>query len=487
MPRLSTHFVASCLLALGLSARLPAQDAAPRAVAHAVDVDDALRSGREPRLSVAPFAALAVGDRVAFTIPASAEFAKRSVALVVDTTDQRPGDRRSWTFRSDAGDFGHAQFVSIGDVLAGSITSGDGTAWRVVRDAAGIVRVDPLDDQHLPPCGNAPEQPLDRVPAADANRLHIGPVGDFQNESQGGSLAGLTGGLAQAGGFCSEACSTRFVDLAVFYTPNALAASGGLVPLEALLDLAVLQGNTAFTNSGCSIQMRVLGFELVDYDDAAEVGHFDHLADPSDGYLDEIPVRREALGADISSLIVENDEGWCGVAGFFPDDYHICTRFCLGSFVLAHELGHNLGACHAEGDGGGCVPSPNLLPHARGYRFTGLSGTQWRTVMAYNPGVVIPYFSTPLVTFDGYPIGNAPGTPMQADNVGVMDFFGPLVKNNGCPPPSIGTVKLLPDTQDDFDQFVRTHLPVVLERSKREYSSNLLNVAAEALEKSFGM
>ena len=32
------------------------------------DVDDALRSGREPRLSVAPFAALAVGDRVAFFV-----------------------------------------------------------------------------------------------------------------------------------------------------------------------------------------------------------------------------------------------------------------------------------------------------------------------------------------------------------------------------------------------------------------------------------
>ena len=38
-----------------------------------------------------------------------------------------------------------------------------------------------------------------------------------------------------------------------------------------------------------------------------------------------------------------------------------------------------------------------------------------------------------------------------------------------------------------FDEFVRTHLPAVLERSKREYSSNLLNVASDALEKSFGM
>ena len=38
-----------------------------------------------------------------------------------------------------------------------------------------------------------------------------------------------------------------------------------------------------------------------------------------------------------------------------------------------------------------------------------------------------------------------------------------------------------------FDQFVRTHLPAVLERSKREYSSNLLNVAVDALERSFGV
>ena len=107
MHRFPTHFVTGCLLALGLSARLPAQDAAPRTVAHAVDVEGALRSGREPRLSVAPFAALSIGDRVLFTMPALADVAKRSISLVVDTTDQRPGERRSWTFRSDSGGFGH--------------------------------------------------------------------------------------------------------------------------------------------------------------------------------------------------------------------------------------------------------------------------------------------------------------------------------------------------------------------------------------------
>ena len=51
----------------------------------------------------------------------------------------------------------------------------------------------------------------------------------------------------------------------------------------------------------------------------------------------------------------------------------------------------------------------------------------------------------------------------------------------------LGEIRQKFGNEDAFDQFVRTHLPAVLERSKREYSSNLLNVAAEALEKSFGV
>ena len=449
MHRFATSLIAGGLLALGLGAQLPAQEPVDARTAHSIDVREALRSGRDPGLLVAPMRALSVGECVEFTLPTTTGSPAGTVSLVVDRVERVDQDRWNWLFRSRDGGFAHAQFISIGDVIAGSISAGDGTAWRVLRDPDGSVRVDPLDEQHLPPCGNrpAPPEPVLDEPAVvpPRTRVQLAPSGRSNGPGEPARMIG--------GELCSTRCSTRFVDLAVFYTPNALAGAGGLIQLEALLDLAVLQGNASFANSGSTIQMRVLGFESVDYNDAAESGHLEHLADPNDGYLDEVPVRRDALGADISSLIVEYDEGWCGVADLFPARYHICTRFCLGSFVLAHELGHNLGACHAEGDGGGCAPGPDLLPYARGYRFNGLSGTQWRTVMAYNPGIVIPYFSTPLVSFDGVAVGEPATSSNPADNVLAMSMNEDAVKDFGCPIDFAQTIKVLPASQQDFDQF----------------------------------
>jgi hypothetical protein len=40
-----------------------------------------------------------------------------------------------------------------------------------------------------------------------------------------------------------------------------------------------------------------------------------------------------------------------------------------------------------------------------GHRFNGVSGTQYRTVMAYSPGTRIPRFSSPTTIYDGTPTG----------------------------------------------------------------------------------
>jgi hypothetical protein len=65
-----------------------------------------------------------------------------------------------------------------------------------------------------------------------------------------------------------------------------------------------------------------------------------------------------------------------------------------------------MGCCHAPGDGGGCT-SGGVFPYSVGNRFFGLSGTEYRTVMAYAPGTRIGRFSSPLALYDGIATGIA--------------------------------------------------------------------------------
>jgi len=61
--------------------------------------------------------------------------------------------------------------------------------------------------------------------------------------------------------------------------------------------------------------------------------------------------------------------------------------------------------------------------YAHGYRFTGASSTQWRTIMAYPPGTRIPYFSNPDLSYDGVALG----TSASEDNARALATTGPLV------------------------------------------------------------
>ena len=452
MRRYWSFLIAGGVLALGLNGASHAQVVTERADAHSVDVSSALRTGQAPGLRLDQFESLAAGDRIGFTIPATGIGAKSvaNVDLLVDQLEHQPGVRRTWTMRAADGGFAHAQFVAVGGVLAGSITSEDGSAWRVVRRNDGVVQVDPIDEANLLPCANtqAVRTLRSRASVDGSQRVQLTSPG----REQGGAPAGLrSAGIDDPQ--CTSPCPTRYLDVALFYTANARAGAGGLGTLQALAQLGILQANTAFSNSGTSLQLRVLTFEEVDYDDSVESGHLDHLLNTEDGYLDEIPQRMAELGADVSSLIVEFGEGWCGVAEFYPGRYSICVRFCLGGFLIAHEIGHNLGACHAQGDAG-CDPATDfLLPEARGYRFVGDSGTEWRTVMASFPGAKIPYYSTPELLYDGVPIGQPADSPTPADNASVMELFSPIVKARGCPATEAQNVKVLPDVQNALDQF----------------------------------
>ena len=72
--------------------------------------------------------------------------------------------------------------------------------------------------------------------------------------------------------------------------------------------------------------------------------------------------------------------------------------------------GHNLGSDHDREN----ASNTGAFDYSYGYRFVA-NGTIYRDVMAYDPGIRIPYFSNPNITYLGVPIGIAAGSPNSAD------------------------------------------------------------------------
>ena len=142
------------------------------------------------------------------------------------------------------------------------------------------------------------------------------------------------------------------------------------------------------------------------------------------GPFAELQDIREELNADIVTLISGDDYGFCGVA-YLNSDVSQTLVGCLGGFVLAHEVGHNLNCCHALGDGGGCE---NYSDSGRGHRFFGEDDEEYRTVMAYFPGARIDHFSNPNVLYEGTPTG----IPGEADSAAMIWQTRELLSNIRC-------------------------------------------------------
>ena len=90
-------------------------------------------------------------------------------------------------------------------------------------------------------------------------------------------------------------------------------------------------------------------------------------------------------------VVPSDGGGACGIAwllGTSPADenyaYSVTALGCFTNRTFTHELGHNMGCCHAIGDGGGCETG-GLYPFSNGWRFDA-AGSTYRTIMAYAPG-----------------------------------------------------------------------------------------------------
>lgn len=219
----------------------------------------------------------------------------------------------------------------------------------------------------------------------------------------GGGTSNQTG-ISNLGGICD---SVNSIDLLIPVTPEAVAAAGGDETLvTSAVQAAVLTSNEVYFNS--ELPLRVSAAHILFLEDSEPEGAgtlLGEMSNPSDGVFDEIQIARDEYRADLVALISGNDYPFCGVANLGPDVGSVWSQTlfgCLAGYTFVHELGHNMGCCHAPGDGGGCDAFEGS---AQGHRWTGDSGSLWRTVMAYSPGAQIPHLSNPSVLYDGVSSG----------------------------------------------------------------------------------
>jgi hypothetical protein len=216
------------------------------------------------------------------------------------------------------------------------------------------------------------------------------------------------------------------VDLLSVYTPQARAAAGGSAQMEAIIQSAVDMANLSFSNSLVNTAYRLVRTAEVAHNDAGDL-NLDLSWVRADA---TVAALRNAAGADLVSLIVENGAGYCGMgfvmhgvsSSFASSAFQVTARSCaVGNLSFAHEHGHNIGMEHDPTNGS--APTSASYPWSFGHLANGV----FRTVMSYatecpSGCARVPYFSNPSVAYSGYPAGVA----YQRDNARTARLTTPV-------------------------------------------------------------
>ena len=200
-----------------------------------------------------------------------------------------------------------------------------------------------------------------------------------------------------------QASETPVIRLLVAYTASAASASGNI---DNLIDLAIAETNTGYTNSGVDARVELAHSVQVNYSESGSFStDLSRFRNTNDGYMDNIHSLRDQYAADVGMIVINNSSS-CGLASDIGSN--ASTAFAAvhwdcatGYYSFAHEIGHLQSARHnPEAD-------PNTTPYAYGHGYRYSSGG-WRTVMAYNcsPSCTrINWWSNPNKTRNGAAMG----------------------------------------------------------------------------------
>ena len=325
-------------------------------------------------------------------------------------------------------------------------THTDGNAlhnFAVRATGTDVAQFYEVDESLIPPCGGGIE------PVRDGDALATLALRQAAVQAADISTA-MPPVVASA--VAANGPSDITVDLMLLYTQGVDAALPGATAavrataVQTQFDNTVALVNSDFARSLITARVRLVKVAMVNLpgdESTASMSGWQSMALTSlrqtgDGVMDEIHPLRDQVGADLVCLALNRPDSGCSGIGYIlqhPTQVASDTRgndlygftvvnygLMTSNSVVSHELGHNFGCQHDRENAGGSV---GAYSYSYGYRFNAQNGVQYRTIMAYAPGIRLGYFSNPNVTATepgvGVPVGVPAGQSGEAYNALTME------------------------------------------------------------------
>jgi peptidyl-Asp metalloendopeptidase len=342
-------------------------------------------------------------QRLAISVPG-----KPDLLIERDLHQRRGPGSMVWRGRAQNDPSSRVTLTMRDGILLGHIQSGN-EVFSIRPGANGRTVIEKLDPDSFPPewGHDHATHGHEKVPPASAPDA---------NQSSGTTTSTTTAAAADG---------TVQIALMSVYTPQARAAAGGTAQIQAQLQAAVDQANSAFINSNMTARYFLTHTEEVAYNDSGDISVDLNWVTGNA----TVASLRNTYGADMVSLIVSNGGSYCGIgwvqrspgASFANYAFQVTAQNCLSNQTLAHEHGHNLGMEHDPANAG-IAPTSASYVWSFGHNVPG----SFRTIMSYacpSPCPRILHFSNPDVLYNGQPTGIA----NQRDNAQTGDLIAPIV------------------------------------------------------------
>ena len=228
------------------------------------------------------------------------------------------------------------------------------------------------------------------------------------------------------------------IDVMVLYDTDARAQfANNDAAIQKAIGQSIDMANLAHQNTADNVVLRLVHTQSFAYSNPGAPESTQLAALRTNA---SVATLRNTYGADLVAMVINSSEGG-GLGdllvspGGTPSLAFSVVGYesvGTGSLVLAHELGHNLGAGHEKDNivgqySEGAFPAYSFGYHTD-YDGPSLHGTDYGDIMSYQ-GATLPVFSYPSFVHDGVALGRPIGDPHAADLHSTFLATAPIVAN----------------------------------------------------------